>query len=159
MLVKVWNDNVVEHREKFKGDLLIIPAGHYVEMQYEEACEFKGQFTAPAPKDISEAEAVKYYKKIRVEMPKVFESKADDALICHADGTKAQSQAELAAKIVEFANLRVKVEDAERAVKAKSSERDAEIEALKTQVADLHRMLSAQTQKRGPGRPKKAEAG
>jgi len=44
MKVKVWNNNTVEWKEKFKGEDIVIPSKGYIEMEFYEAHEFKGQF-------------------------------------------------------------------------------------------------------------------
>jgi len=41
---RVWNDNELLHREKFKGKIIEIPAGESIDMQKDEAVEFKSQF-------------------------------------------------------------------------------------------------------------------
>jgi hypothetical protein len=45
--VRVYNDNKVKHVEKFKGDMIEIPAGEFLEMQRDEAVQFKSQFFPP----------------------------------------------------------------------------------------------------------------
>lgn len=44
-IVKVWNKNIHDHKEKFKGEVIFIPAGKYIEMDYDEAVHFRGQYT------------------------------------------------------------------------------------------------------------------
>lgn len=43
-LAKVWNDSEHEWKEKFKGDLIVIPAKSFIEMEFYDAHAFKGQF-------------------------------------------------------------------------------------------------------------------
>jgi len=42
MKVKVWNDNVHEFSQKYRGELLTIPAKKFVEMEREDAIMFMG---------------------------------------------------------------------------------------------------------------------
>ena len=41
--VRVWNKHNLDHTEKFKGQVIHIPAGKCIEMDYFEAIAFKGQ--------------------------------------------------------------------------------------------------------------------
>jgi hypothetical protein len=150
-LVKVWNDNIHAHVEGFKGKKIEIPAGGFVEMDYTEAVEFRGQFTSMPPADCPEAEKAKYYKKIRVEAPAQPVIK-DDGLTCHATGQQAATKAELAAMLAEYSHLRVVDPEAEKAVAATKR---TEIDELREQVARLSALVEAQNSKKGPGRPKK----
>lgn len=145
-LVKVWNDNKYPHTERFKGTMLTIPAGGSIEMEFEEAMEFKGQFTAPI-RGNDEQPDPRYFKMIRVERPKVLDVKVDP-LVCHADGTKAENQDDLAKRLEHYRHLKVEDSNAE---KARLDAQQKEIEALKAQVG----RLMAQPEKRGPGRPRK----
>jgi hypothetical protein len=45
--VKVWNRNSHDHVDKFKGSEIKIPAGKFIEMDYDEAILFKGKFYQP----------------------------------------------------------------------------------------------------------------
>jgi hypothetical protein len=149
--VKVWNKNKFDHREKFKGEEIFIPAGGSIDMDFEEAIEFKGQFTPPAPKEHA-GDPARFYKMIEVEWPKQ-PAAQPSALVNHADGTIAQSDAELRASLSRFADRLVKDEDAEKATAAQNSE----VAALRAEMDELKALLAAQNQKRGPGRPPKSE--
>lgn len=159
MKVRVWNDNVHPHTEQFKGQTVsIAPKGtvdgagepaNFVEMDFEDAIQFKGQFTPPVL-GADDAPDPRHYKMIRVDWPKQPAVKADP-LVCHADGTTAGSAAELAAKILQFSDLRVRDEEAERA-------KTSEIDALKAQVARLTQLIEGQSDKNGPKRGQKPEA-
>lgn len=67
MQVKVWNDNHYDFSQKFKGHKITVPAKKFVEMEYEEAIEFKGAFSSMPPPD--DPDPARYYKMIRIEMP------------------------------------------------------------------------------------------
>jgi hypothetical protein len=149
--VKLWNDNVHPHTEDFKGIKITIPAGSYVEMDWEEAVELKGQFTPMAPADAPESEKAKYYKMLRIDGSA---SVSADPLTCHADGTKAENESELKAKLLQFADRIVKDDELDK----KSAVQGSEIEALKAQVAALSAAISKMGEKKPVGRPPKAKA-
>ncbi len=144
--VKVWNDNIHAHVEDFKGTKLVIPAGDFIVMDWEEAVEFKGQFTPMAPHDAPEAEKSKFYKKIRIDGKA---SVVHVPLVCHADGTVATDQADLNAKLLQFADRIVKDDESDKKAQG------GEIAALQAQVAALAEALERITEKRPVGRPPK----
>ena len=45
--VRVWNDNVLDHTETFKGDRIHIPKKSFIEMDQDEAVQFKSNFFPP----------------------------------------------------------------------------------------------------------------
>jgi hypothetical protein len=151
-MVKVWNDNVYPHKETFKGEEINIPAGSFVEMDYIEAVEFKGQFTAPKT-DASGKPDAKFFKKIRVEQPKepIFK---DAPNVLHATGQRADSMAELMQMAKAFAqsNPHLVASDPELDAEGKVTISKAEFESLAARLAALE---SEKTTKKGPGRPKK----
>lgn len=150
-IVKVWNDNKYPHSEKFKGTQLHILPGGYIEMEFEEAMEFKGQFTAPVRGNDDQPDP-RFFKMIRVEIPKNIETRVDP-LMCHADGSRAADQDDYAKRLQQYAHLRVEDSAAE---KARFESQQRQIDALQAQIA---KMAAAQPEKRGPGRPRKdAEA-
>ena len=65
-MVKVWNDNKLVFRQKFKEALIEIPAGEFVEMQWDEAQEFKSLFYPPQ-RDGSGVQKPESYKMLRIE--------------------------------------------------------------------------------------------
>jgi hypothetical protein len=70
MQVKVWNDNVHDFNDPdFKGNPIKIPAGKYIEMDREEAVDFKGKYHAPEVdgEGVAKPES---FKMIRIEEPK-----------------------------------------------------------------------------------------
>lgn len=67
MRVKVWNDNKdTDWTENFKGIDVKIPSGKFIEMEFYEAHEFKGQFS-PIRLRPDETQDPKSFKMIRVE--------------------------------------------------------------------------------------------
>lgn len=140
--VKVWNDNKYPHTEKFKGELVTIAPQEFIEMEYEEAVEFKGNFTEP--KRLGDGtHDPRFFKMIRVERPAVLPFR--DENILHATGTRVASPQELAALSAQFAHMQAPRDaDAE-------TQSFADIAELKAQVAALKEKLET----RGPGRPRK----
>lgn len=97
--VRVWNDNKYEHREKFKGGMVIIPAGKYIEMNRDDAVLFKGQFTG-MPENPRDARG---FKMIRLEFNpskiKDVVEEVEQANTCQACGFVAKTSAGLSAHI------------------------------------------------------------
>lgn len=101
--VRVYNDNIYEHRERFRGDLKIIPAGEYIEMDRDDAVQFKSQFM-PIVKGRGGVDDPKGFKKLRIEFspgPQVEDhlAKMESELSCQACDFVAQNKAGLAAHI------------------------------------------------------------
>jgi hypothetical protein len=46
-MVRVYNDNVVDHKESYKGEDINIPAGGFIVMDRDEAVQFKSKFFPP----------------------------------------------------------------------------------------------------------------
>ena len=147
--VKVWNDNVYDFKQEVKGVQIEIPANGFIEMDYEEAIDFKGMYSPLPPADFSGDHAL-YYKMIRVEQPAapVFR---DEGLTNHLTGARAASPDDLAATLAAVRHLVVTDSTAERALPS------AEIADLRRQVAELSVLIQELTpvEKRGPGRPRK----
>jgi len=102
-MVRVYNDNIYEHREKFRGETIIIPAGGFVEMDREDAVLFKSQFT-PIIRNKGGQDDPRGFKKLRIDYDP---SKAGAVLdvagqdeqerTCQACGFVAKTKAGLAA--------------------------------------------------------------
>lgn len=98
--VRVYNDNKFEHREKFRGDIIIIPPGEYVEMDKEDAVLFKSQFT-PIIRNKGGRDDPKGFKMIRIEYnPEVIPvrdvvGEHTASLTCQACGFEAKTEAGL----------------------------------------------------------------
>lgn len=65
-LVKVWNDNHLDYKEKFQEQDIFIKANHYIVMDKEKAIQFKGTYT-PIEKDGGGQPLARSFKKIRIE--------------------------------------------------------------------------------------------
>lgn len=94
-LVRVWNDNTHPYEEVFKGDKIFIPSKEYIEMDENEAIQFKGTFKSPVL-NVDGVHLPEGYKMIRIEKitdqdtgPKL------DELSCLACKYKASSKADL----------------------------------------------------------------
>lgn len=85
MKVKVWNNNTVDWKEKFKGELIVIPSKGYIEMEFYEAHEFKGQFSPINIKGDGTQDPTSF-KMIKVDPPvqlEAAESDADEVFPCN----------------------------------------------------------------------------
>ncbi len=147
--VKVWNENTHDFKQEVKGVMLEIPAKGFIEMDYEEAIDFKGMFSPLPPADFSGDHAL-YYKMIRVEAPAAPVFK-DEGLTNHLTGARSASPEDLAATLAAVRHLIVKDPEAERQAPS------AEVAELRRQIAELAALVSDLTppEKRGPGRPRK----
>lgn len=100
--VRVYNDNIYEHRENFRGKEIIIPSKGFVEMNKDDAVLFKSQFT-PIVRGRGGVDDPKGFKMLRIEFtPEVVKdivAEQEEALSCQACDFKAQSKAGLAAHI------------------------------------------------------------
>jgi hypothetical protein len=147
-LAQVWNDNVHPHTETFKGTVVTIPPKSFVEMDYDEAVEFKCQFT-PIKTDGEKNPLPESFKMIRVvPLDKV---KTDVPLVCHATGKVAANAAELAKMNAEHVG---RLEESSLKELEESSKLRSENESLRAQLAALQADSGTET-KRGPGRPRK----
>jgi hypothetical protein len=93
--VRVWNDNVHPYEEIFKGDKLLIGSKDFIEMDENEAVQFKGTFKPPVL-NVDGVHLPEGFKMIRVEKIQDHPSvvKADDSLQCNACKYKASSKAD-----------------------------------------------------------------
>lgn len=66
MQAKVWNKNVHPFRQKFGSDIIEIPAGGYIEMEYHDAIRFKSK-SYPIETDGGNQQKPESYKMIHVE--------------------------------------------------------------------------------------------
>lgn len=110
MLVKVHNNNVHPYTEEFRGNKITIPANSYIEMDEDEADYFLQTFTFPK-KDSQGRPDPLFFKKLKIEKPHV-DKPAEDLMICHANGQKAASVADLNKILAGFAHLQAGKDDA-----------------------------------------------
>lgn len=96
---RVYNlhPNGLTHREKFRDEIIEIKAGSYVLMDYEDAVLFRGQFypmklTADGGHDPASFKVI----KIEQDQPDKHVNE-EESYVCHIDGKKFASKAELQA--------------------------------------------------------------
>lgn len=94
MKVKVYNDNAYEHREKFRGDLIVVPAGGSIEMNREDAVAFLGQFYPPEW-DKGGRQKPESCKKLRWERIAINSDESQEELKCQACGVTAKDEVSL----------------------------------------------------------------
>jgi len=64
-LVRVYNKNKFDHAEKFRGAVIEIKAGEYIEMEREDAVLFKSAFKQPMY-DKGGVQTIESYKMISI---------------------------------------------------------------------------------------------
>lgn len=108
-LTKVWNDNDYPHTEQYKGQTIQIPPHSFIEMDGDEAEQFRGQYT-PRVKRGDDTDDPRFFKKIRLEHP---ESRAHrfNPLTSPVTGKVHESEASLKAELEHFKHLHVKEEN------------------------------------------------
>ena len=145
-LVKVWNNNVHPFTQEFKSRSITIPPQEYIEMDYEEAVEFKGKFS-PIITDGDGNPLPESYKMLKVERPA--QLAAVPSLVNHATGQQAATADELRAMLAEFSHLRVEDKDLDKG--------PSKFEAIQTENLELRARLDAiESMLAAQGAPKKA---
>lgn len=139
MLVKVWNDNTHEYKEKFRGNWISVPASSFIEMDADEAEAFKSSFSFPT-KDEQGRPDPKHFKKIRIELPANHALAEPDALTCHATGQKAATPEDLAKMLLSLSDRLAKDEDAEKEARLNKSAKK-ENEKLRQKNEELEARL------------------
>jgi len=129
----------------FKGEMITIGPGEHIEMDWEEAIEFKGQFTGikRLPDDSPDPRG---FKKIRVEAPQspVFK----DDLVNHANGQSFLTKDDLQRSLAMFSHLRAPGDVEQQQQPSISVE---QYNALMAEMAEMKKQMA----KKSPGRPKK----
>ncbi len=125
------------HKEKFKDQLIEIPAGGFVLMDYEEAVQFRGQYF-PMKKNPQGAPDPASFKCIYLEPLESELTKSEPTIkefVCHFDGAKFPTQASL--------DNYIKQNYADQAFKDEAIEEEIQAEAKA---------------RKGPGRPPKEKS-
>jgi len=148
-IVKVWNDNEFPHKERFKGEELVIPAGGFIMMDYIDAIDFRGQFITPKMRGPNDPDPT-CFKKIRVEEPLEPVIK-EDPNVFHATGKSMGSMAE----ILEFAKAYAAANPALVAKDESLDKAGPSNSELQAQIAELRALLESQARSK-PG-PKPAQ--
>jgi hypothetical protein len=124
-LVRVWNDNVHPYEEVFKGDKIFIPSKQFIEMDENEAIQFKGTFKSPVL-NVDGVHMPEGFKMIRVE--KILNDSSAikvDELQCVACKYKAESKADLAEHLKTHSDQILIDEIAEEELKSKKGKAKA----------------------------------
>jgi hypothetical protein len=115
---KVYNrhSHGLTHKENFKGVPIVIKAGEFIEMDYEEAVEFKSQYF-PMKLGPDEVQLPESYKMI--EIIPVDDPTADKASVfkCQLTGKSFGSASELDQHLKQYRDLIVTDEEGEKEVK------------------------------------------
>lgn len=110
---KVYNRHPqgLTHKERFRGDMIEIPAGSFVEMDYEDAVQFRGQYF-PIVMTETQGQDPKSMKVIELVGPTgpAAQDTKERVYICHMDGKEFSSKQALEQ------HLKEKYGDVERVV-------------------------------------------
>lgn len=138
-LTKVWNDNDYPHIEKYKGNTIEIAPHRYVEMDPDEAEQFRGQYT-PRVLRGDDTDDPRFFKKIRLEHP---ESRVHqfNPLTSPITGKVHESEESLKAEFAHFKHLQVRDENEKANTEVQSLvEKNARLEQ---EIAEIKAMLSS----------------
>lgn len=95
---QVWNKhpNGLKHTERFRDQMIEIPAGEFILMDYEDAVQFRGQFTPIVRTPMGDIDP-KSYKVIELKPhdPNAKQAQSPKKYVCNMDGREFQSQSEL----------------------------------------------------------------
>lgn len=114
--VKVWNDNVHDYKEKFRERDIVIKAKQYVLMDRDEAEIFQGTYNGRM-KDHGDQDDPKGFKMIRIDASGVNAEPPKEVFVCHKDGKKFDTKAELDAHEKQYADQVVKDDAIEQEIK------------------------------------------
>lgn len=89
--VRVYNDNIYNHKEKFKGDIIEIGAKKFIEMDFYDAVELLGQYT-PIFTDGGGTPLPQSFKKLRIVKPEEFKIEDAKSFKCVACGELCESE-------------------------------------------------------------------
>jgi uncharacterized C2H2 Zn-finger protein len=98
--VRVYNDNVFPHKEKFKGEMIELLPKKYIVMDYYDAIEFLGQYT-PIKTDGGGAPLPESFKMLRIVKPEHFKIEDSKLIKCQACGEVCSTTEELDAHVNE----------------------------------------------------------
>ena len=114
-LAKVWNDNKYDFVQDFKGEILKVPAGKYIEMDYFEAHSFVS-FPYPMKKNGQGVDDPTHFKMLRVEGTAGLDHKTV-AYKSMVDGSLHPTEEAMLAYNKQFIAQAIPTEDAARAKK------------------------------------------
>lgn len=144
MQVRVLNLNTHPYKENFRDRVIEIPAGGHVEMDEDEAEYFLTAYTAPR-KDAQGRPDPLYFKKLKIhpdDLKALRDKAANPSLVCHANGQKVLSQAELTAVLGNFTHMLAgRDENAEVDMKKQNSTLKRENKELKSRLELIEEKL------------------
>lgn len=102
MNVRLYNDNIYPHTEKFKGDVIHIASKGFIEMDEFDAVEFRGQMN-PVRFDGGGNPLPECYKMIRIVKPENYHLyEIVDKPICLACAKSFATPVELSEHVKQF---------------------------------------------------------
>lgn len=125
--VRVHNDNIHDYKEKYKGEPILIKAKGFIEMEEDEAYQFKGTFS-PIIRDADGNDLPEGYKMIRLEKNWVTDESTEPKEIVHqcmACHYKGSSVADLSEHTKTHAESLVVDKEAEEEIKRRGRPRKA----------------------------------
>jgi hypothetical protein len=115
---KVYNrhSHGLTHKEKFKEQLIEIKAGEYIEMDYEEAVEFKSQYFPMklGPDEVQLPESYKMIQIVPIDDPTAGSAEVHK---CQLTGKVFGTAGELETHLKQYRDLIVTDEEGEKEVK------------------------------------------
>lgn len=121
---KVWNLNTYPLTEEFKGKKIEIPAGKFIEMEFFEAHEFRGQYHAqPVDNDGRMLGDAKYYKMVKVEKIGAVEvAVTHKCIVCmHTSPSEEELEAHIKVRHADAPKLELPEVDEEKKTKSKKA--------------------------------------
>ena len=94
MKVKLWNDNVHDFKQKYRDDLIFIPAKSFIEMEEDDAHNFVCQYSPPVV-DASGTQKPESYKMLKIERDGSENKLKLDPFTCQACNYKAVNKKDL----------------------------------------------------------------
>lgn len=122
MLVKVWNDNTYDYKEKFRDRDIVIKAKGFIMMDRDEAEIFQGSYAGMTRTGDGQPDP-RGFKMIRLELDPNATATETQTYVCHFDGKKFQTQAELDAHEKQYKDKVVVDEVAEQEIKRRGRPR------------------------------------
>jgi len=150
---RIWNHGKEEHVEKFRDEVIRIPAGGSVDMDYYDAVLFMGQWYPSVKNDAGE-----YIKCKPLKMQKLFSDVQEaTGFISHADGKIFATEKELKAHLDENKDKFVPQvnEELDKKLAAQSQKNDDKLTKLLSVLENLNDRITALEAPKKKGRPKR----
>lgn len=145
MQVRVLNLNKFPYKEKFREQMIEIPAHGEIHMDEDEAEYFLQAYTPPI-RDAQGRPDPQHFKMLKIhpeDLKAVRDKASNPSLVCHANGQKAISQGELAQILGNFSHMLAdKDETAEvEVIKKQNTALKKEKQELKTRLELIEEKL------------------